>query len=98
MLRDLASQAKQIVADAGAIAIKDNWRNRVRTIRPVINTENARRLGLIQDEISNGLHSHLTGSSFGVYREGDELLSIVMRPFERDRDDMGELRIIQVFS
>ena len=98
VLRDLAEQAKVIMANAGAIAIKDDWREQVQVIRPVINTESARRLGLTQGEISNALYNHLHGASLGVYREGDELRDIVMRPFEADRNDVGNLRDVQVFS
>ena len=98
VLRDLASQAKAIMADAGAVAIKDDWREQVQVVRPVIDTESTRRLGLTQGEISNALYSHLTGATLGVYREGDELRNIVMRPVEEARNDIGGLRDIQVFS
>ena len=98
VLRDLASQAKSIMADAGAVAIKDDWREQVQVIRPVVNIANARRLGLTQGEISNALYSHLTGATLGVYRENDELRNIVMRPVEAARNDIGGLRDIQVFS
>ena len=98
VLRDLALQVKTVMANAGAIAIKDDWREQVQVIRPVINTENARRLGLTQGEISNALYSHLNGAKLGVYREGDELRDVIMRPFEADRDDVEGLRDVQVFS
>ncbi len=98
VLRDLAGQAKTIMADAGAVAIKDDWREQVQVVRPAINTEASRRLGLTQGEISNALYSHLTGTTLGIYREGDELRTIVMRPVENARNDIGELRNVQVFS
>ena len=98
VLRELSEQAKTIMADAGAVAVKDDWREQVRTIRPIINTENARRLGLTQGEISNALYAHLVGTNIGVYREGNELRNIMMRPFEEDRNDVASLRNIQVFS
>lgn len=98
VLRDLAGQAKTIMSEAGAIAVKDDWRGQVQVVRPVINTENARRLGLTQGEISNASYSHLTGTTLGVYRERDELRNIVMRPIESARNDIGALRDIQVFS
>ncbi len=98
VLRDLAAQAKAVMADAGAVAIKDDWREQVQVIRPVINTENARRLGLTQGEISNALYTHLTGASLGVYREGDELRDIIMRPVETARNDVDRLQDVQVFS
>jgi len=98
VLRDLAGQAKTIMSQAGAVAVKDDWREQVQVVRPVINTSNARRLGLTQGEISNAIYSHLTGTTLGVYRERDELRNVVMRPVEAARNDIGELRNIQVFS
>lgn len=98
VLRDLAGQAKTIMSDAGAIAVKDDWREQVQTVRPVIDIENSRRLGLTQGEISNAIYSHLTGTTLGVYREHDELRNIVMRPVESARNDIGALRDIQIFS
>ncbi len=98
VLRSLAAEAKAIFANAGAIAIKDNWREQIQVMRPVINTENARRLGLTQGEISNALYSHFNGANIGVYRENDKLLNVTMRPFEGDRNDIGMLRDVQNYS
>ncbi|MGX9355655.1 efflux RND transporter permease subunit [Roseobacteraceae bacterium S113] len=98
VLRALAAEAKAIMADAGAVAVKDDWREQVQVVRPVIDTEVARRLGLTQGEISNAIYSHLIGTTLGVYRERDELLNVVMRPVEAARDDIAELKNIQVFS
>ncbi|MFK7744116.1 MAG: efflux RND transporter permease subunit [Roseobacter sp.] len=98
VLRDLAAQAKQVMADAGAIAIKDDWREQIQVIRPVINDTSARRLGLTQAEISNALYTHLSGTNIGTFRESDELRPIIMRPVEAARTDVAALRDIQVFS
>ncbi len=98
VLRSLAGQARTIMSDAGAIAVKDDWREQVQVVRPVIDIENARRLGLTQGEISNAIYSHLTGTTLGLYRERDELRSVVMRPVAEARNDIGQLRDIQVFS
>ncbi|WP_299862165.1 efflux RND transporter permease subunit [uncultured Hoeflea sp.] len=98
VLRALAGEAKTIMSEAGAVAVKDDWREQVQVVRPVINTENARRLGLTQGEISNAIYSHLTGTTLGVYRERDELRNIVMRPVEEARNDISELRNIQVYT
>ncbi|WP_421704554.1 efflux RND transporter permease subunit [Aliiroseovarius sp.] len=98
VLRGLADEAKTIMAAAGAVAVKDDWREKVPVIRPVIDTENARRLGLTQGEISNAVYAHLNGSNIGVYREGDVLTNIVMRPVSSARADVAQLRDIQVFS
>ncbi|MEM1079012.1 MAG: efflux RND transporter permease subunit [Pseudomonadota bacterium] len=97
-LRSLADQAKQVMAEFGAIAIKDDWREQVPVIEPRIDTDSARRLGLSQADISTALYGHLNGITLGVFREGDELLDVVMRPRESDRSDVGGLRNVQVFS
>lgn len=98
VLRDLSEQAKLVMAKEGAIAIKDNWREQMQVIRPVINEDSARRLGLTQGEISNALYTHLTGANIGTFREGDAQRPIVMRPVETARNEVGALRDIQVFS
>jgi multidrug efflux pump subunit AcrB len=98
VLRGLAEQAKEIMVGAGAVAVADDWREQVQVIRPVIDLENARRLNLTQGEISNALHGHLEGANLGVYREGDELRDVIMRPVDSARSDAAALTDIQVFS
>jgi multidrug efflux pump subunit AcrB len=98
ILRGLSQQAKDVMADAGGIAIQDDWGAQTPILRPMIDNENARRLGLTQGEISNALYAHLEGSRIGVYREAEELRPIVMRPYENSRDDASKLRDVQVYS
>jgi len=97
-LRTLAAEARAIMSNAGAVAVKDDWREQVQVIRPVINTENARRLGLTQGEISGAINTHLSGATLGIYRERDELRNVIMRPVASERDDVAALRDVQVFS
>ncbi|MEO1733880.1 MAG: efflux RND transporter permease subunit, partial [Pseudomonadota bacterium] len=98
VLRGLAQEAKAIMYDAGAVAIKDDWREQVKVIRPVLDTENARQLGLTQADVAQALHGQLTGSTIGVYREEDELRDIILRPVEEDRSTAQSLRDVQVYS
>lgn len=98
VLRGLAAEAKTLMAEAGAVAIKDDWREQIPVVRPIINTENARRLGLTQGEIMAAMNAHLSGTRIGIYREGDELRDIIMRPYEEDRNNPALLRDIQIFS
>jgi multidrug efflux pump subunit AcrB len=98
ILRNLSQQAKDIMAKAGAVAVQDDWGDQTPVLRPKINTENARRLGLTQGEISNALYGHLQGRRIGIYREAEELRPVIMRPFENNRDDAAKLRDVQVFS
>ncbi len=97
-LRELADQAKEIFSDAGAISVKDDWGDQIKVIQPRINAENARRLGLSQGDISKAIAALYDGTAIGVYREGDELHSIVFRPLSEYRGDVSNLQDIQIFS
>ncbi len=98
VLRDLSAQAEAILAANGAVGVRNDWREQIQVLRPVINTENARRLGLTQGEISAAINTYLNGASIGIYREGNDLLDIVLRPYSQSRDGAADLWDIQVFS
>ncbi|MCZ6665473.1 MAG: efflux RND transporter permease subunit [Gammaproteobacteria bacterium] len=98
ILRSLADQARAVFASEGAVGIKDDWREMVPVVRPRVNESNARRLGLTQRDISEAIASRFDGTVIGVYREGNELHQIIMRPFEGDRNDIADIRAVQVFA
>ena len=98
ILRQLSDKAKSILADAGAISIKDDWSEMIRVIRPEINEENARRLGLTQGDISKAIAGRFDGTQIGVYREGDELRKIIFRPTETYRDSIDRIKNVQILS
>ena len=98
VLRQLSQKTKQILNTAGAISVKDNWREMVKIIRPRIGEENARRLGLSQADISKAIAGYFEGSNIGIFRERDELRPIIFRPRERDRSDIANIRNVQIFS
>ena len=78
ILRALANQAKDILSDAGAIGVDDDWRQMVKVIRPQINEQNARRAGLTQADISRAIAERFDGAVIGVFREGNELRQIIL--------------------
>jgi multidrug efflux pump subunit AcrB len=99
VLRQLADQAKAIMAeDPDAVAVQDDWRQRVPVLRPVVDAVAAQRAGVDQGAVSQALNRTFTGQQVGVYREGDELIPIVMRAPEAERADAAQLDNVQVFS
>ncbi|MEM9643252.1 MAG: efflux RND transporter permease subunit [Pseudomonadota bacterium] len=98
VLRDLSRQAQTIMADAGAVAIQDDWREQIAVVRPIIDTENARRLGLTQADIASAIYAFTNGANLGVYREDGDLISITMRPTLPNRDDIADLQMVEVYS
>lgn len=98
VLRDLAQQAKALFHEEGAISIKDNWRDQVKTIQPIINEVAARQVGLSSEDIAKALQEHFSGTKIGVLREGDELRNIIFRPSESFRASPEAIRSVMVYS
>ena len=99
VLRQLAEQAKAIMyADANLIAIQDDWRQQVPVLSPVYSPEKAQRFGLTTQEINQAIAQTLTGRNVGVYREGDNLIPIVVRSPENERNHQRAVENTEVFS
>ncbi len=99
VLRDLADQAKLImVEDGGALSIKDDWRQPVSVIQPIYSASKGRRAGISREDLANALQTVYSGTTVGVYRERDELIQIISRAPEREREDVADMRNIQVLS
>ncbi len=99
VLHDLVNQAKAImVADGGALSIKDNWRQPVSVIEPVYAKSAGQRAGVSREDLALALQTNFSGRSVGAYREDDELIPIISRAPEHERLDVDNIRNIQVLS
>ncbi|MGF1705215.1 efflux RND transporter permease subunit [Enterovibrio baiacu] len=99
VLRELAEKAKAIMLnDPNLIAVQDDWRQQVPVLRPVYSAEDAQRYGLTTQEINQAIAQTLSGRSVGVYREGDDLIPIVVRSPEAERNHQRAIENTEVFS
>lgn len=99
VLRDLANQAKAImVADPGALLIRDDWRRQVPVVQPVYSESKGERLGISREDLANTLQTNYSGRTLGVYREGDDLIPIISRAPENERIDPFSIASIQIVS
>jgi multidrug efflux pump subunit AcrB len=99
VLRDLAQQAKTIMADdGGALSIKDDWRQPISVIEPIYSSSKGRRAGVSREDLAIALRTVYEGSTVGVYREGDDLIPIIARAPENERQDAEDMRNVQVLS
>jgi multidrug efflux pump subunit AcrB len=99
VLRRLAEEAKAIMAaEPDAMAVQDDWRERVPVLRPVVDPIAAERAGVNATHVSAALERHFSGARVGVYREGDRLLPIISRSSESERTDAAEIDNVPVFS
>lgn len=99
VLKSLAKQTKEILrADAGAHNIKDDWRDRTKVIRPQINEQKARRLGISKSDVDQLLLTSFSGQQVGLYREGTQLLPIIARSPTEERLNVDSLHDLQIYS
>ncbi|OIQ50887.1 Cobalt-zinc-cadmium resistance protein CzcA [Pseudodesulfovibrio hydrargyri] len=99
VLRELSLKAQKIMhASGNARSIRDNWRQPVKVIRPVLSETPAKRAGITRPALADALNTFFNGTQIGVYRENDNLLPIVLRPPADERNNVHELGNVQVFS
>ncbi|PTL93180.1 MFS transporter [Halomonas litopenaei] len=79
-------------------SIRLSWSNRESVIVPEFLEQQARRVGVTRDALHQALRLNNDGEQVGVYREGSELIPIVMRSREDQRHDIDNLSAVNVWS
>lgn len=99
MVRSLSEQAQKIFKNIPiTTSIRDNWRHKIKEIRPQYSEVNARNSGISKLDFNSALEMATTGSIVGRLREGDKLVPIISRYPESERADVNSLNNLQVFS
>jgi multidrug efflux pump subunit AcrB len=109
-LRELGGQARRLLEDdGGAVAVRSDWREPVKVVRPEMLDLQARRSGITRVEVAQALQSSFEGRAVGFYREPGSaakgifpqearILPIVARPPAAEREDVGALNSLQIWS
>jgi multidrug efflux pump subunit AcrB len=100
VLRELAKRGMAILeASPFAKEVRTNWRQRSREMVVEYNQERARWVGISRENVARATKRTFDGNSVGLYREGDELIPIVMRSVEDERQRAAsELSTVQVVA
>jgi multidrug efflux pump subunit AcrB len=99
VLRQMSETAKAILAaDPDTKAVRDEWGDKVKTVRPILAEERAPKLGIDRKEISVRLQTNYTGTLTGVYREGIDLIPIYARAPKQDRETIEDMMDIPISS
>ncbi|MCK6262989.1 efflux RND transporter permease subunit [Vibrio sp. ZSDE26] len=99
VLRELAEHAKQIMAETPElVAIQDDWRQQVPVVKPVYASDRAQQFGLTTQELNQALEQSLVGRQVSVLRDGNDLIPIVVRSPEQERDHERSIENTQVYS
>ena len=91
-VRKIADDVKAIMrANANTIGVNDNWNEQVKALKLTIDQDRARALGVSSQVIARAAQTILSGTTIGQFREGDELIDIVLRQPYSERDTMARL-------
>ena len=96
-VRALARRVADVVrADPGVANVHLDWDEPSKIIRLEIDQERARVLGVSSQDLANFVQSSLSGSRVSLFREGDELIDIVLRGPEEERARLSLLEDLAV--
>jgi multidrug efflux pump subunit AcrB len=98
-LRRLAEQAKLVMQQAPElIAVQDDWRQQVPVARPVYRAERLQQFGLTVKEANQALAQTLSGRQIGSFREGGDLIPMVVRAPQAERQHERVIENVEVYS
>ena len=83
---------------SGLKAINDNWGLPIKKLKVKINQARARRAGVSSKDIAMSLQTGLTGLELTQFREGENVIPLIMRTNAADRQDIGKLEALAVYA
>ena len=96
-VRALARQvADKVRENPDVVNVHLDWEEPSKVVRLNIDQERARALGVSTADLSRFLQSSLTGSPVSQYREGNELIEILLRGGTRERQELSLLPSLAV--
>ncbi len=97
VLRSLAGQVQDILAAEPLAAYsRTNWRQRVLTVRPQFSQDRGRWASVTREDMADATKRTYDGYQIGLYREQDELIPILLRSPEAERQNLSGFDVIQV--
>ncbi|SHG25918.1 Multidrug efflux pump subunit AcrB [Kaistia soli DSM 19436] len=97
VLRGLGDQVLAIVrASPYAGLMQTDWRQAVLEVRPDYNPVRAAWAGITREDLARTTRRTYDGLPIGTFRDGDELVPIVMRNVASERDRPGDIDVLGV--
>ncbi len=95
----IVGDLKQELASINGLKnVSDDWGQRIKKLTVDINQEKAKRAGITSKDIAVSLQTGLSGYEMTEYREGTTSIPVVLRTEFADRQDLGKIESLTVFS
>ncbi len=98
VLRAMADKAMKIFREENAKAVRTEWGEKVKVPIPILAEDRAMALGITRPMVAQAIQSNYSGTITGYYREGVNLIPIIARAPDDERDTIEDLSEIQIYS
>lgn len=82
----------------GVTAVKNTWGLRTKKLIVDVDQERARAAGVSSEDVAFSLNTSLSGIEMTQYREDDKLIPVTLRSVAADRQDIGKLDGLSIYS
>ena len=97
VLRELGDKGLKILEEhPWTAASRTDWRERVLTVAPEYDQARARWASVTPEDLSLATKRAFDGRTIGLYREEDELIPVVLRHRESERNAVTGLDLVQI--
>ncbi|RQD74370.1 efflux RND transporter permease subunit [Desulfonatronospira sp. MSAO_Bac3] len=97
VLRGLARQAEDIMYnDPDSREVRSDWRQMVKTYDLDYSQSRGIRFGVTREDAARAVKLNFDGLQAGLYREGDRMLPIILRPPEESRQRLEDMFALDV--
>lgn len=98
-LRRLTAAAEAVMwRTPGATNIRNSWGNRIPTWQPLYSQMKGQRIGVTRSQLARGLTIATQGYRLGEYREGDQLLPILLKDDHFGSYNLTNLQSLPIFT
>ncbi len=95
----IADNVKNHLAQTpGAQNIRDDWQGSAKKLLVKVNQPRALAAGVTSRDVAVSLQTRLSGFATTQYREGDQVIPVIMRSIATDREDLDRLEGVNVHS
>jgi multidrug efflux pump subunit AcrB len=78
--------------------IRTDWENRIVKVQVKVDQHRARRAGVTSKDIATALQTFFSGATVTEFREGDDIIPVILRANDDERFNLDRLRTVSVYS
>ena len=82
----------------GTKNVEDDWGPRTKKLLVKVSEARARRAGVTNQDVATSLQAVLDGFQSTQYREADKVIPVTVRSVAADREDLGKLEGLSIYS